>query len=70
LGILQSQKVAYTAHRQSLGWYGGSWLIQQPKPMPFDCRSNLPTIPWNDCPTSRGIRAHHPVEHADIKRGS
>lgn len=34
--------------------------------MPFDCRSNLPTIPWNDCPPSRGIRAHHRVEHAAV----
>ena len=32
--------------------------------MPSDCRSNLPTIPWNECPPSRGIDAQHPVEHA------
>lgn len=34
--------------------------------MPSDCRSNLPTIPWNDCPPSRGIRAHHPVESLPV----
>ena len=32
--------------------------------MPFDCQSNLPTIPWNGCRPLRGIRAHYPVEHA------
>jgi len=25
--------------------------------MPFDWWSNLPTIPWNDCPPAREIRA-------------
>ncbi len=40
------------------------WLlaVHQPKPMPFDCRSNLPAMPWNECPRSRGIRARHRVE--------
>jgi len=40
------------------------WLlaVHQPPPAPFDCRSNLPEIAWNNCPRCRAIGARHPVE--------
>ena len=48
LRILQSQQVPYSAHRQSLGWQGGSWL--------FSSQHLCRLIAGQTCPSSRGTR--------------
>ena len=49
LGMPQSQQVPYSAHRQSLGWHGGSWL--------FISLHLRRLIAGQTCPRSRGMTA-------------
>ena len=65
LSMLQSQNIAYPAHRQTFRWLVALLALAR-RTVAADCRPNLPTIPWNGCPRCRGTAAHDHLESAPI----